>query len=132
MRPRPSPRAIHGAIHRGAAALVLATAAAAQTAEPERVDLRVLVATVLEHPRAEDLLGFMEGRFAAAEAISIAELGFDTAEGWDVVVVDLPPGVDFEVIRAVSLPDGFDRPVVLSGGHASRLANPMGLKIDDG
>lgn len=108
--------------------LVCATAAAAQEQHP----LRVLYAGQPDHRRTKAFTEFLGGHFRAVGTVDFRQLSQQTADGWDVVVFDLPPDLGDKAVRDFELPAGFDRPTVLVGMWAARLAEKAKLKIDDG
>lgn len=111
-----------------AAVLAAVTAAAAQQVQP----LRVLYAGQPDHARERAFTALLAERFAAVGTVDFRALDRAAAEGWDVVVYDPPTDVGYETYRDRELPADFDRPTVLVGSWAARLAERAKLKISDG
>jgi hypothetical protein len=107
----------------------IALATPAQPAS-DRQPQRVLYAGQPDHARTQEFVAFFGDHFAKVGVVDVRSLSAETAEGWDVVVMDLPD--DYAHAREVKLREGFDRPTVLVGMWPARFAEAANLKISDG
>jgi hypothetical protein len=100
------------------------------TQTADRQPLRVLYAGQPDHSRTQEFVSFFGDHFAKVGVVDVRQLSAETAEGWDVVVMDLP--ADYAHQREIRLREGFDRPTVLVGMWPARFAEAARLKISDG
>jgi hypothetical protein len=111
---------------------VVAVAAAEDPEAQSQLDVRVLYAGDAEAERTEDWREFLGPRVAAFEAIDRADLSAETAEGFDVVIVDAPSPYHDD---GVTIPDGapldleFSRPTILMGAAGGATLGPLGIKL---
>ena len=111
----------------------LALPATSQAPEPE-LDLAVLYAGVEDAPRTATWLEFLAAHVRVAQSIDVSELSAETADGFDVVIVDSPTpfkkGGGFAMPKVAKLTRDFTKPTILMGGAGGAVLNGMKLKLD--
>ena len=116
-----------------AAALVHAGPLPAQRSS-EVLELSVLYAGDVEHPRTSTWVRFLERHTRGVEAIDLSELSRAAAVDHDVVIVDSPSPFGeegrFDMPEVPALSRDFDRPTILVGAAGGALLRKVKIKLD--
>jgi hypothetical protein len=124
------------------AALLIAAAAGFVAAQDpaQKIDLKVLYAGVLGHPRTKDFQEFLGKSFTEVGTVELKSLDQKVAAKFDVVIVDSPSPYGqgpesrgappaFKMPAAPELTTDFTKPTILIGAAGGKVLGGLKIKL---
>jgi len=124
-----------------AALLILAAAGFVAAQDPaQKIDLKVLYAGTLDHPRTKDFQEFLGKTFTEVGTVELKSLDQKAAAKFDVVIVDSPSpygqgaetrdaAAAFKMPAAPALTTDFTKPTILMGAAGGKVVGGLKIKL---